>query len=158
MFDLARLLCSDRFHAWPELIEEHLGLFAKFGRTLHPLLAESVDLLEDDIWDVARADLLSSGGIDHLAAENAIEFDDHLLEELNALLVHACFEVSDFLAELLLLLIVVVATTAEAACADDDAFGACWHFERVILHVFADATEDCMEQLLFRGEFALRLR
>jgi hypothetical protein len=41
---------------------------------------------------------------------------------------------------------------------DDDAFDARRHFERIVLHVFAGAAEDRVQQLLFRGELGLALR
>ena len=72
--------------------------------------------------------------------------------------VHFLFVLVDVLLQRLLLLVGHVHAAAEPLGADDDAFFAGGHFQRVVLHVFAGAAEDRVQQLLFRRQFALGLR
>ena len=122
--ELAALLGVGRLDARPELAVHDLGLLARLGRALHPLLAEVLDLLDDDLGDVARADLLAGGRVDHLGAEDAVDLGDHLLEEVDALAVHHGLVVGHVLLELLLLVVAEVHAAAEPLGTDHDALGA----------------------------------
>ena len=56
-----------------------------------------------------------------------------------------------------LLLVGHVHAAAEALGVDDDALFAGRHFQRIVLHVFAGAAEDRVQQFFFRRQLALAL-
>ena len=126
--------------------------------SLPPLIQSSLiglDLLHDDVDVLALGDLLAGAGVDHLRAGDFVDLAHHLLEDRDGAEVHFLFVLVDVLLQRLLLLVAHVHATAEALGADDDAFLARRHFQRVVLHVFAGAAEDRVEEFLFRRELGL---
>jgi hypothetical protein len=85
--DLALLLGLDGLDAGPELVVEHQARLAGLLGALDPLVVEGLDLLEDDLGDVGRADLLAGHRVDHLGARRLVDQAGHLLEQVDGLLV-----------------------------------------------------------------------
>src|SRR5690606_24070423 len=68
--EAALLLLLDRADSRPELAVDDERLLAGLLAALHPLVAEVLDLLEDDLGEFAGADLLAGGRVDHLGPED----------------------------------------------------------------------------------------
>ena len=153
----ALLLDLDRLHARPLEVVDLLRLLARLLRALDPLQIEGVDLLEDDLGDLAGAHTLTRERVDHLGADDLIDGLDHLAEALDRLRVHLGLVLLDLLVQLPLLLLGEVHAAAELLGPDHHAGRARGHLERVVLHVLARATEDRVQQLLFRRQLGLGL-
>ncbi len=124
---------------------------------LHPVRIEVLDLLQDDVDDVALADLLPRGGVDHRITQNLVDFLRHLAEDLEHLGIHVVLVLLHLLFVALLLLLIEVRAAAEALGGDDHAFLAGRHGEAVVLHILARAAEDRVQQFFFGRQFALAL-
>jgi hypothetical protein len=70
--DLALLLLLDRLHAGPELRWSFSASPLVSLLPLIHLMSNVLDLLEDDLGDVAAPDLLAGVGVDHRRADAAL--------------------------------------------------------------------------------------
>src|SRR5688500_12293979 len=114
----AGLLLQHVLHAGPEAGVGVFSLLARFLAALDPVGAEPLDLLEDDVGDLALADLLAGAGVDELLPGDLVDLADHLLEDRDRPLVHFLFVAVDVLLQGLLLLVAHVHAAAEALGAD----------------------------------------
>ena len=101
--ELAELLGLDGLDAWPELRADCLGPLASVLGALGPLDVVGLDLLEDDLGDIAGADLLAGHRVDHLDPDDLVDGLGHLLEQVDGRGVHLRLERHHVVAELLLL-------------------------------------------------------
>ena len=96
--------------------------------------------------------------VGELLLEHLLDFLDQLAEGDGDPLVALGLGLLQRGLERLALVLVEAHAAGELLRADDDALDAGGDFERIVLHVFAGAAENRVQQLLFRRQLGLRLR